>query len=109
MATKLLWESLTYEAALIAGGLQQERHTFATRFLRSRPLLYKLAARILGNHEESEVAVQNCLVSASYDAPYFETEGEFRSWLVRVLMDEALAILRERRRKHVHVTKYVFS
>jgi DNA-directed RNA polymerase specialized sigma24 family protein len=104
VATKLLWESFTYEAALIAGGLQQERHTFATCFLRSRPLLYKLAERILGNHEESEVAVQNCFESASYDTPYFESEGAFRSWLVRVLMDEALAILRERRTKHAFVT-----
>jgi DNA-directed RNA polymerase specialized sigma24 family protein len=104
VATKLLWESFTYEAALIAGGLQQERHTFATRFLRSRSLLYKLAERILGNHEESEVAVQNCLESASYHTPYFESEGAFRGWLVRVLMDEALAIVRERRTKHAPLT-----
>ena len=109
MATKLLWESFTYEAALIEGSLQQERHTFAVRFLRSRPLLYKLAERMLGNHEESEVAVQNCLEWASYGTPHFESEGAFRSWLVRVLMDQALAILRQRRRMLTPVTNYIFS
>ena len=110
MATKLLWESFTYEAALMAGTIQQERHTFASRFLRSRPLLYTLANRMLGNNEETEIAVQNCLESASYDPPHFESEGAFRSWLVRVLMDEALAILRERRRQRLpQVESYIFS
>ena len=108
MATKLLWESFTYEAALIAGTIQQEQYAFASRFLRSRPLLYALANRILESVEETEVAVQNCLRSASYNPPHFESEGAFRSWLVRVLMDEALAILRERRRQPP-VKSYIFS
>ena len=38
---------------------------------------------------------------ASRNPPRFEYEGAFRSWQVRVLIDEALVILRERRsRRH---------
>jgi hypothetical protein len=38
-------------------------------------------------------AVQNCLRAASDRVPRFESEGAFRSWLVRVLIDEAVILL----------------
>ena len=70
---------------------------FEGRFSRCRPLLQFLACRILGSCEEVEKAVQNCRITASRNPPRFEYEGAFRSWLVRVLIDEALAILRQRK------------
>jgi DNA-directed RNA polymerase specialized sigma24 family protein len=48
---------------------------------------------VLGNHAEAEEAVQNCLLTVSDNVPRFEYEGAFRCWLVRVLIDEAVAIL----------------
>ena len=53
---------------------------------------FLVAYRVLDNHEEVEDAVQNCVLAASCSVPQFENEGAFRSWLVRVLIDEALAI-----------------
>jgi len=50
---------------------------------------------VLGDEERVPLAVQNCWRTASRNPPRFEFEGAFRSWLVRVLIDEALAILRE--------------
>jgi hypothetical protein len=44
---------------------------------------------------EHKSAVQNCWQAESRNPRRFEFEGAFRSWLVRVLIDEALAILRE--------------
>jgi hypothetical protein len=35
----------------------------------------------------------NCLFSASNRVTAFDREGAFRSWLVRIAIDEALAIL----------------
>ena len=58
-----------------------------------RRVLYGVAYRVLNNHQKAEDAVQNCLLAASCNVPRFENEGAFRSWLVRVLIDEALAIL----------------
>ena len=51
--------------------------------------------RILGDEDRAFVAILNCWQTASRNPPRFEYEGAFRSWLVRVLIDEALAILHE--------------
>jgi Sigma-70 region 2 len=63
---------------------------------RYRSTLSLVAYRVLGDQHLVEDAVQRCLLSASRNVPQFENEGAFRSWLVRVLIDEALLILRER-------------
>ena len=48
----------------------------------------------LGGPEHANKAVENCWHTASRRAPRFDHEGEFRSWLLRALIDEALALLR---------------
>jgi DNA-directed RNA polymerase specialized sigma24 family protein len=63
------------------------------RSSRYRRVLFFVACRVLGNREEAEEAVCNCLLSASYGRPRFECEGAFRSWWVRIVIDEALQIL----------------
>jgi DNA-directed RNA polymerase specialized sigma24 family protein len=74
-------------------GEQERPEIFAQRFLRSYRLLHFIACRVLGDDEIAPIAIQNCWRTASRDSPHFEYEGAFRSWLVRVLIDEALAIL----------------
>ncbi len=69
---------------------------FRDRFARSRSLLYFTACRILGGREEAELAVWNCWLRASPNPPRFSQEGAFRSWLLRLLIDEALVILHSR-------------
>jgi RNA polymerase sigma-70 factor, ECF subfamily len=83
---------------LISSGLQGNRDSFDILFARYRPLLYKLAYRIMRNHEESEDAVQNCSMLAYCKMEGFKHEGAFRSWLARILVNEAIAILRKRKR-----------
>jgi DNA-directed RNA polymerase specialized sigma24 family protein len=77
-------------------GQEQHRAIFAERFLRSYRLLHFIACRVLGDDERAPFAVQRCWRAASRNPPHFEYEGAFRSWLVRVLIDQALAILREK-------------
>jgi DNA-directed RNA polymerase specialized sigma24 family protein len=48
---------------------------------------------VLGNPDKADIAVDNCLFSASNHVTAFYREGAFRSWLVRIAIDEALAIL----------------
>jgi RNA polymerase sigma-70 factor (ECF subfamily) len=60
---------------------------------RYRRALSLVAYRVLGNHEEAEEAVQNCLRTVADNVPRFEHEGAFRCWLVRVLIDEAVLLL----------------
>ena len=74
----------------------QRDMAFVERLWRCNSLLHFLAYRILGTHEEAGNAVENCRIVASRNPPDFEYEGAFRSWVVRILIDEALAILRQR-------------
>jgi Sigma-70 region 2 len=75
---------------------EEQSAIFFERFLRSYRLLDFIACRVLGDKEKAPIAVQNCWRTASRNRPRFEYEGAFRSWLVRILIDEALAILREK-------------
>jgi DNA-directed RNA polymerase specialized sigma24 family protein len=68
---------------------------FHTRFWRCHRLLHFIAYRVLGSSERVDDAIENCWMRASRNPPRFEYEGAFRSWLVRILIDEALAILRQ--------------
>ncbi len=84
------------DSKLISDGLQGDRNAFEILFSRYRPILYRLAQHILRNHEESEDAVQNCSLVAFRKMESFKYEGAFRSWLARILVNEAITILRKR-------------
>lgn len=88
------------DSRLISDGLQGDRDAFEILFSRYRPILYRLAQRILRNHEESEDAVQNSSLAAFRKMKSFKYEGAFRSWLARILVNEAITILRKRRRTY---------
>jgi len=88
------------DSKLISDGLQGDRDAFEILFSRYRPILYRLAQRILGIHEESEDAVQNCSLAAFRKLKSFKYEGAFRSWLARILVNEAITILRKRKRAY---------
>jgi len=40
--------------------------------------------------------VENCFLAAICHPQEFESEGSFRSWLLRILINEALQILRQK-------------
>lgn len=82
---------------LIANRLNQDLVVFRARFWRSYRLLHFVACRVLGALERADDAIENCWLKASRNPPHFEYEGAFRSWLVRLLIDEALGILQEKR------------
>ena len=88
------------DSKLISDGLQGDRNAFEILFSRYRPILYRLAQRILRNHEESEDAVQNCSLVAFRKMESFKYEGAFRGWLARILVNEAITILRKRKRAY---------
>jgi DNA-directed RNA polymerase specialized sigma24 family protein len=75
----------------------KELELFNDWFSRSRGLLHFVACRVLGSPERAELAIKNCWLTASRKPRRFDQEGAFRSWLVRVLITEALAILRQDR------------
>jgi DNA-directed RNA polymerase specialized sigma24 family protein len=78
----------------IADRMEEDGAIFQIRFSRCRRLLCFIATRVLGGSERAEEATENCRLAASCHPPRFEHESAFRSWLLRVLIDEALAIRR---------------
>ena len=102
MATVTVFDrSSSNEAASEGSSLQERRTEFDARFSRCYSLLHFVACRILGG-SEAENVIENCRVSASESSLEFEQEGAFRSWLVRVLIDEALAVLRKNRASNLN-------
>ena len=92
------WSDNRREALAVS---EEYLESFETSISRYRRVLYFVAHRVLGNHRDAEAAVKSCLLSVSRNAPSFEREGSLRGWLVRVLIDEALAILRKNRIKSI--------
>ena len=74
---------------------QADLTTLETWISRYRRVLYFVAYRVLGNHTDAEDAVQSCMLSIRRRVPSLEHEGGFRACVVRVLIDEALVILRK--------------
>src|SRR5215469_16258860 len=77
---------------IITGSLAEDPAVFRTRFWRFYRLQHLIACRVLGGPERADDAIENCWLRASLNPSRFEYEGAFRSWLIRVLIDEALAI-----------------
>jgi len=73
------------------------RISFTVRAERYRRLLYFIAHRVIGDPDRAVVVVENCLLPAARDVTTFDDEGAFRNWLVRLALDESLAILHGRR------------
>jgi len=90
-------ELKVHEAVPVSKDPVQDWVSLYVRAARYRRLLYFVADRVLGNPDKAVIAVENCLNSAAQKVTAFDREGAFRSWLVRLAIDEALAILHGRR------------
>jgi DNA-directed RNA polymerase specialized sigma24 family protein len=71
---------------------QEHLDQFAHWFARCGKTLHYMADLILNNLELAQHAVENCKQKALRDLPSFQSEGEFRGWIFRVLINEALRI-----------------
>jgi DNA-directed RNA polymerase specialized sigma24 family protein len=92
----------TSENIRMSNDLRQQS-VFDARLSRCHEMLHFLACRVLGSPERADDVVENCRITASQNPPTFEYEGAFRSWLVRILIDEALVIVRQRDKNLIKV------
>ncbi|HTC76345.1 MAG TPA: hypothetical protein VK684_12270 [Edaphobacter sp.] len=75
---------------------EETQSTFELQFYSCREMLHFIACRILTSVDVAETAVKNCHLTASRNPPRFQNEGAFKSWLVRILIDEATLLLRRK-------------
>ena len=69
---------------------------FESRFSKNRKLIAFVARRLLDNHADAENAVKKCFKTASRNPPVLANDGAFRSWILRMVIDEALLILSDK-------------
>ena len=69
---------------------------FEGRFTKNRNLIAFVARRLLGCQKEAEEAVKECFKTASRNPPVLTNEGAFRSWILRIVIDEAMLILSQK-------------
>jgi DNA-directed RNA polymerase specialized sigma24 family protein len=74
---------------------RSEVEKFDEWFSRCRDTLEYTACLILADSKMAESAVENCWFKTAGNPPSFESEGAFRSWVLRRVISEALHILRQ--------------
>jgi len=100
MATVTVFDRYRSEETNTGERVLQGRWTeFDARFSRCYNLLHFIARRILDSSKNADDVIELCRVKASQSCLEFEQEGAFRSWLVRVLIDEARAVLWRNRQR----------
>ena len=72
---------------------------FVERFWRWRDSLFVVACRILRDQKAASEAVEASFRVACPKPPKFESDGEFGSWLLRILIDEAASIRQSQHRQ----------
>src|SRR6267154_461343 len=88
---------------------KDKQSAFELQFSHARESLHFIAHRILNCAEEAEVAVKNCRLTASRNPPGFSSEGAFKSWLVRILIDEATLLLRKKENNATASSKHLWD
>jgi RNA polymerase sigma-70 factor, ECF subfamily len=64
--------------------------------------LYRTALRITHHEQDAEDAVQRALLKAYRNVSGFHGGSRFSTWLIRIVMNESLMILRSRRYQEKH-------
>jgi RNA polymerase sigma-70 factor (ECF subfamily) len=86
------------EAALLAGMQAGAEDAFETCVRLSSPRLLVVARRILKNEQDACDAVQDAFLSAFKEIGRFKGESLLSTWLHRIVVNAALARLRQRQR-----------
>ncbi len=81
-------------------GADQRASTQTLIFQRHSGMLYRLALRYLGDHMQAEDAAAEAFIKIFRALPLhtFESENRFEAWMCRIVINEALTVLRRQRR-----------
>jgi len=77
-------------------GRWNDKELILRECVRYRGLLRQIAERLLDGRADADEAVDRCIVAAATTRIPMHSRGEFRSWILRLVIDEALQLLHER-------------
>jgi len=85
------------DSELVAQCLAGRTAAFEPLVARYQRPLFNLAYRMLGSHDQAVDATQNAFVKAYQHLDSFDSTKRFFSWIYRILKNECLNVLRDRR------------
>lgn len=75
-----------------------DKHQFSDHILELEGSMYRIAKSILGRDADCGDAMQNAILQAYQHLPELKREDSFRTWLLRILVNECYRLLRGRKR-----------
>jgi RNA polymerase sigma-70 factor, ECF subfamily len=84
------------DGELVARFLRGEAAAFEELVRSHRLAVYRLAYRLLGNHEDADDVSQEAFLRAYRALPGFRGEASFRTWITRIVINLALNARRTR-------------
>ena len=85
------------DGALVAAAKGGDTHAFEKLVLRYKRRVFAVALRITNNREDAEDAVQDSFRKIFLHLGDFQEKAQFATWMTRIVMNEALMLLRQRR------------
>lgn len=85
------------ESALVAAAKGGNRQSFAELVARYDRRMFRIAHYIVQNREDAEDVVQDSFLKAFENLAGFREESRFYTWIVRIVVNDALMKLRRRR------------
>lgn len=86
------------DAMLVEATLAGDRKAYAMLVDRYERQLFNAAYRVVHDYEDAMDATQSAFVKAYENLPRFDTSRRFFSWIYRILLNESLNILNQRKR-----------
>jgi RNA polymerase sigma-70 factor (ECF subfamily) len=90
-------EDLRDECSLVARAKGGHEDAFGQLYERHQAKAYSTALRILRNEQDAEDAMQKAFQHALTSLARFREDSTFSTWLTRIVINEALMLLRQRR------------
>jgi len=85
------------ESRLVADAVRGDREARRALFERYREAAYGTAYRITGRMEDALDVVQDSFISAFENLGRFQGQASFKTWLLRIVANRALDLLRSRK------------
>jgi RNA polymerase sigma-70 factor, ECF subfamily len=85
---------------LVSEAMRGSDAAFGMLFQRYERKMFLVASRILRNREDAEDAVQQAFKHAFVHLNSFQGDSRFSTWITRIVINEALQLLRKRRPGH---------
>jgi RNA polymerase sigma-70 factor (ECF subfamily) len=91
--------AIASEAQLVATAQYGEPAAYAELCRRHRDMVFRTVLKILGNVDDAEDVLQDAWMRAFIHIRSFDGRASFSTWMTRIAINSALAVLRKRRRQ----------